>query len=67
MGVVYLGQDPFIERLVAIKMSKTPPPSDRAEFDKFREAFFHEARAAGNLDHPNIVSVFDAAVENDPY
>jgi serine/threonine protein kinase len=65
MGVVYLGQDPFIERLVAIKMSKTPPPSDRAEFDKFREAFFHEARAAGNLDHPNIVSVYDAAVEND--
>ena len=65
MGVVYLGQDPFIERLVAIKTSKTPPPSDRAGFDKFREAFFHEARAAGNLDHPNIVSVYDAAVEND--
>ncbi|MBW2623223.1 MAG: protein kinase [Deltaproteobacteria bacterium] len=65
MGVVYLGQDPFIERLVAVKTSKTPPPSDRVEFDKFREAFFHEARAAGNLDHPNIVSVYDAAVEND--
>lgn len=64
MGVVYLGQDPFIERLVAIKTSKTPPPSDQVGFDKFREAFFHEARAAGNLDHPNIVSVYDAAVEN---
>ena len=65
MGVVYLGRDPFIERLVAIKTSKTPPPADRNGFEKFRRSFFHEARAAGKLDHPNIVSVFDAAVEGD--
>jgi len=65
MGVVYLGRDPFIERLVAIKTSKTPPPSNRKGFEKFRQSFFHEARAAGHLDHPNIVSVYDAAVEND--
>ncbi|MBW2141421.1 MAG: protein kinase [Deltaproteobacteria bacterium] len=65
MGVVYLGQDPFIERLVAIKTSKTPPPSDFKGFEKFRRSFFHEARAAGSLEHPNIVSVHDAAVEND--
>jgi len=64
MGVVYLGRDPFIDRPVAIKTSTTPPPSDPEAFEKFRQAFFHEARAAGNLKHPNIVSVYDAMVQD---
>jgi serine/threonine-protein kinase len=56
-GVVYRGRDPFVQRDVAIKI----PTGAAAE--KPDEAFFAEARAAGKLNHPYIVSVYDAAKE----
>ena len=64
MGVVFLGQDPFIERQVAIKTPKVLPPADAAEFERFTREFFNEARTAGQLKHPNIVSMYDAMIEN---
>ncbi len=39
MGVVFLGQDPFIERQVAIKTPKVLPPVDAAEFECFTREF----------------------------
>lgn len=51
-GTVFLGQDPYIKRNVAVKLSR---PSD----DVFRESFFVEAQAAGGLSHTNIVSIYD--------
>jgi len=59
MGVVYLARDPKIDRLVAIKtISLTDQePEDEREY---RERFLEEARAAGRLSHPGIVTVFDA-------
>jgi len=59
MGVVYLGFDPRISRRVAIKtlQRKYLRGSSEAEV---KERFFREAEAAGRLNHPNIVSVFDA-------
>jgi eukaryotic-like serine/threonine-protein kinase len=57
-GVVYLGKDRYIKRYVAIKMSQ--PTSDRT-----RERFFLEAQSAGRLNHPNIVTVYDADVYKD--
>ncbi|MBW1711249.1 MAG: protein kinase [Deltaproteobacteria bacterium] len=57
-GVVYLGQDPFIKRNVAIKL--TQPASDN-----IRKKFFIEAQSAGRLNHPNIVNIHDAGVHND--
>ena len=56
-GVVYKGQDPYINRSVAIKVSL---PSSR----KARERFFIEAQSAGRLNHPNIVSIYDAGEFN---
>jgi serine/threonine protein kinase len=55
MGQVYLAEHINMRRLVALKV--LPPYS----FDDAvaRERFFREARAAGTLDHPNIVRVFD--------
>jgi serine/threonine-protein kinase len=53
-AVVYLGKDPYINRLVAVKLSR---PSDR-----YREGFFLEAQSSGRLNHPNIVAVYDAGV-----
>src|SRR5689334_11207226 len=56
-GVVYRGRDPFVQRDVAIKI-----PSGAAA-EKPDDTFFAEARAAGKLNHPYIVSVYDAAKE----
>ena len=65
MGVVYLAKDPFIDRKVAIKLTLSPPPQDSKELEQFQKIFFNEARAAGKLMHPHIVSMFDAAVDDD--
>ena len=67
MGVIYLAQDPFIDRLVAIKTTLASPSRDPQKLEQFQQIFFNEARAAGKLMHPHIVSVYDAAVENDMY
>src|SRR5918999_29318 len=57
MGVVYRALDPLIDREVAIK---TLLPNLPAEvMPEVRERFLREARAAGRLNHPNIVTVFD--------
>ena len=59
MGVVYLAHDPTIDRQVAIKTIQTMthlPSSDAAEM---RERFEREARAAGKLQHPGIVTIYD--------
>jgi serine/threonine protein kinase len=65
VGVVYLARDPFIGRLVAIKTTLIPPPKDPDKFEEFQKIFFNEARAAGKLTHPHIVSVYDATVQKD--
>ena len=56
MGVVYLGRDVRLERLVAIKVL---PPRLAADAE-LRERFLREARTAAKLSHPNIVPVFRA-------
>jgi len=65
MGVVYLGRDSKLNRLVAIK---TLPLSEDFEAEQLQEAtirFFREAAAAGRLRHPHIVSIYDAGEEQD--
>lgn len=56
MSVVYAGFDPDIEREVAIKCLHREMEADPA----YRRRFVVEARAAGHLTHPHIVTVFDA-------
>ena len=58
MGAVYKASDPALERVVAIKTIHTALLADDLR-DEFLERFRREARAAGRLSHPNIVSVFD--------
>ncbi len=63
MGSLYLARDPAIDRLVAIKVL-------RRGYDtpELRERFTREARAAGRLRHPNIVTIFDVGEHaGDPF
>ncbi len=57
MGVVYRAHDPIIDREVALKTLRLDIDSELAE--EFRERFFREARAAGRLNHPAIVTIHD--------
>lgn len=54
-GQVYLAYDPRLDRSIALKVLKELHPNGRV-----MERFFREARAAAQLDHPNIVRLFDA-------
>lgn len=63
MGVVYEALDPLIERKVAIKTIRMDLSA--AEREQFEERFFREAKSAGQLIHPNIVTIFDAGKSDD--
>jgi serine/threonine-protein kinase len=65
MAVVYAGFDPDIERRVAIKCLHREVADD----PEYRHRFQVEARAAGHLTHPHIVTIFDAGETEDgrPY
>jgi len=67
MGAVYKARDPMMDRVVAVKtIHASALVGPMAE--QYRERFTREARAAGRLAHPGIVTVFDAGVEGDtPY
>jgi serine/threonine protein kinase len=59
MGVVYHAMDPSIGRSVAIKTIRILDINDTQQRDKLRERLFREARSAGVLSHPNIVTIYD--------
>lgn len=65
MGVVYLGKDPKIGRVVAIKTMALSQEFAGEELADARERFFREAETAGRLQHQNIVTIFDAGEEHD--
>ncbi len=65
MGEVYLGRDPSIGRVVAIKTLPLASEFEPEELDEIRSRFFHEAAAAGRLNHTNIVTIYDVGEEHD--
>ena len=65
MGVVYLGKDPKIGRVVAIKTMALSQEFEAEELTEVKERFFREAETAGRLSHPNIVTIYDAGEEHD--
>jgi len=68
MGRVLLGHDPEIDRQVAIKIVQGLPELDGEDRDAARRRFLGEARAAGKLLHPGIVTLFDVGeLDGAPY
>jgi serine/threonine protein kinase len=58
MGVVYQARDPLIERTVAVKAVACGALPEKEAAD-FEQRFFREAKSAGRLKHPNIVTIHD--------
>src|ERR1017187_6366167 len=65
MGVVYHAIDPNIGRPVAIKTIQLGGTRTPEEQDRLRERLFREARSAGILSHPGIVTIYDVEQEGD--
>jgi predicted Ser/Thr protein kinase len=63
MGIVYLGRDTAINRLVAIKAIPLASEFSDSELAEARTRFFREAETAGRLNHPNIVTIYDVGEE----
>ncbi len=65
MGAVYRARDPELDRTVAVKTVSPILLSSDELRREYLERFRREARAAGRLSHPNIVSVYDLGVDGD--
>jgi len=63
MGIVYKARDNILERIVAYKVL----PADLKEHPQALKNFFREAKSAAKLNHPNIVTVYDAGEESGTY
>lgn len=63
MGVVYLAQDDELQRTVAVKTVALT--GDARERDLHEARFRQEARAAGGISHPSVITVYDVGREDD--
>ena len=59
MGVVYLCVDPRLGRPVAVKMLRQSPHMTPADRETFQARFHNEVEAAGRMNHPGIVQIYD--------
>jgi serine/threonine-protein kinase len=63
MGVVYKAEDPSLGRPVAVKTILLS--ADVKERDEYEARFFQEGKAAGGLNHPNIITIHEMGKEGD--
>ncbi|MGB6867694.1 MAG: serine/threonine-protein kinase [Candidatus Aminicenantaceae bacterium] len=64
MGIVYKGIDPDINREVAIKLIRFDMVSEDSEKEDAARRFIREAQSAGNLEHPNIITIYEVGRED---
>ena len=65
MGEVFRARDPMIGRFVALKTRRFDLVYEQKDLKFVTDRFFEEARIAGNLVHPNIVTIFDVGQDGD--
>jgi serine/threonine-protein kinase len=65
MGEVFLGRDPHINRLTAVKTVRFEDRFAEDDIDQIKAKFFREAESAGTLSHPHIVTIYDAGENGD--
>ncbi len=61
MGVVYKAHDPVLDRTVALKTIQLD--GDAQEREEYHQRFFQEAKAAGRLNHPALITIYDFGEE----
>ncbi len=64
-AIVYLGEDQFNDRKVAIKLVTPDEGMGADEARRFEKLFLNEAAMVGKMSHPNIVGVYDAVIEGE--
>lgn len=64
MGIVYKALDPDINREVAIKLIRSDTAYEDSEKEEAHRRFIREAQSAGNLDHPNIITIYEVGKED---
>jgi len=64
MGIVYRGVDPDINREVAVKLIRFDMVSEDSEKEDAARRFIREAQSAGNLAHPNIITIYEVGRED---
>ena len=68
MAIVYLANDPFFERQVAVKVISRKLAEEETDFEQFRARFQREAKVIAALEHTGIVPVYDYGEEDgEPY
>ncbi|HZK50659.1 MAG TPA: serine/threonine-protein kinase [Actinomycetota bacterium] len=67
MGTVWAADDTLLKRRVAVKEVKLPPSIPLAERDAIKARATREARAAAQLSHPNVVTIFDVIEDDGTY
>jgi len=65
MGEVFLGRDPHINRLTAVKTVCFEDSFAEDDIEQIKAKFFREAESAGTLSHPHIVTIYDAGEDGD--
>jgi serine/threonine-protein kinase len=65
MGIVYRAFDPLIDRTAAIKTIRLESIAAPEDVNLMREQLLNEARSAGKLSHPGIVTIYDVGQENE--
>lgn len=63
MGTVYKAHDPLIERTIALKTIRLD--FTQQAHQAFEQRFYREAKSAGRLNHPNIVTIYDVGKTGD--
>jgi len=64
-SAVYLANDVFAGRQVAIKLVRPDALGDKEESRRFHKLFLAEASLAGKLSHPHLVAIYDAVCDED--
>ena len=67
MGTVWAADDTLLKRRVAVKQVKLPPSIPVTERDAIKARATREARAAAQLSHPNVVTIFDVVEDDGTY
>ncbi|MBN2009979.1 protein kinase [candidate division KSB1 bacterium] len=67
MGKVYKAKDIKLDRTIVLKTIRLDMDVNEKRFQEYKQRFLREARAAGRLNHPNIITIYDVEEKDDVF